>query len=146
MKAIAIALLLATGCKPQPLSEADRVAIRSVLEQQRDAWNAGDVERFMDGYEQSPSIVFTSGGEIRRGYDETLQRYKAKYADDEAMGHLEFTDIEVRPLGSESAVVLGRWALTETPQAGHGVFSLVFVRTDGAWRIVHDHTSAGPAD
>ena len=31
---------------------------------------------------------------------------------------------------------------TDTPQAGEGVFSLVFLDSGDGWRIVHDHTSA----
>jgi ketosteroid isomerase-like protein len=39
-------------------------------------------------------------------------------------------------------VVLGRWRLTETAQAGSGVFSVVVERRPEGWRIVHDHTSS----
>ncbi len=101
----------------------------------------------MAGYERSPELVFTSGGAIRRGWEETLQRYRARYGgDSSSMGQLTFEILEVRSLGADGAVVLGRWELQETPQAGRGVFSVIFERTAAGWRVVHDHTSATPDD
>jgi uncharacterized protein (TIGR02246 family) len=144
MRSIAPMLAIATlaSCRPAALTEADRAAIVAVLDEQREAWNAGDIERFMQGYERSPEIVFTSGGKIRRGYDATLASYRDRYADDDAMGHLEFSDLEIQAVGGDAAVVLGRFELTETPRAGAGVFTVVFVRRDASWKIVHDHSSA----
>jgi ketosteroid isomerase-like protein len=57
------------------------------------------------------------------------------------MGHLDFELLDLRALGRDGAIVLGRWRLSSTPQAGEGVFSLAFLRTPAGWRIVHDHTS-----
>jgi uncharacterized protein (TIGR02246 family) len=115
--------------------------IRAVLDRQREAWNRGDIQAFMQGYHQSPDLVFTSGGKIRRGFDETLARYREKYVTGGAMGHLEFSEVELQPVGADGAVALGRWKLTETPEAGEGVFTLVLTKVDGRWGIVHDHTS-----
>ena len=80
------------------------------------------------------------------------------------MGRLEFEILDVRLLGADGAVVLGRWRLRFTPESvpesvpdrvpdspqeaapgpSEGVFSLAFLRTAAGWRIVHDHTSAAP--
>lgn len=119
-----------------------RAAITAVLERQVDAWNAGDLEAFMDGYWRSPDLVFTSGGEVQRGWQTTLDRYRAAYGGSpETMGRLSFSDLEVHPLGPGAAWVLGRWGLAGERPAG-GVFSLVFREIDGRWVIVHDHTSS----
>lgn len=117
-------------------------AIEAVLAGQRDAWNRGDIVAFMDAYVHDDTLVFTSGGKVRRGWAATLSRYRARYRDAAAMGRLTFSDLETRPLGADAAVVLGRWRLDDTPEAGAGVFSLVFVRAGDAWKILHDHTSA----
>jgi hypothetical protein len=69
------------------------------------------------------------------------ERYKARYPTPERMGKLAFTDLEIRLLGEHAALVLGRWRLTDTPEAGSGVFTLVLQRIGGQWLIVHDHTS-----
>lgn len=132
----------ATGCRGERPSADDEREIRAVLDRQRDAWNRGDIDGFMEGYRRSPDTVFTSGGTVRRGFDETIAAYKKKYVSDDAMGQLSFDDVELEPVGPDGAIALGRWTLTETPQAGTGVFTLVFRREAGAWKIVHDHTSA----
>jgi uncharacterized protein (TIGR02246 family) len=124
--------------RPTPEDEAE---IRAVIARQKEAWNRGDIQTFMQGYHRQGDLVFTSAGKIRRGWDETLARYEEKYVTGDAMGHLEFTEVELQPVGADGAVALGHWALTETPKAGEGVFSLVFTRVDGRWGIVHDHTS-----
>jgi ketosteroid isomerase-like protein len=149
MRRLAPALVLATllGCAHagSGFADADRAAIVDLLRAQQDAWNRGDLDGFLRGYEPGPELVFTSGGKIRRGLDETRARYESRYRSEnagDAMGHLEFELLTVRGLGRDGAVVLGRWRLTRTPQAGAGVFSLALLRTRAGWRIVHDHTSA----
>ena len=117
--------------------------IRDVITAQQAAWNRGDLDAFMAGYLRSPELVFTSGGHVRHGYDETIAKYKAKYGTDKStMGQLAFEILQIQPLGDDGAIVLGRWELTATPNAGHGIFSLGFRRTPDGWRIVHDHTSS----
>jgi uncharacterized protein (TIGR02246 family) len=124
----------------------DRRAVEAVLERQRQAWNRGDLAGYMDGYAPSDGLVFTSGGKIRRGWEATMAAYRKRYGGDRAgMGQLAFEVIDVQPIGADGAVMLGRWRLTGTTQAGSGVFSVVFERQPGGWRIVHDHTSSDPA-
>ena len=134
----------ADSCEP-----FDPAAVTAVIEAQRQAWNRGDLDAFLEGYEQSDALLFTSGAKIRQGYDETRQKYRERYGESrETMGQLDFEILDVRGLGScpAAAVVLGRWHLTETPEAGEGVFTLILERQDGGWRIVHDHTSAASTD
>jgi beta-aspartyl-peptidase (threonine type) len=121
-------------------------AIRQVLDDQAAAWNRGDLEAFMDGYWRSEDLVFTSGGNVQRGWQTTLDRYRASYGTSpETMGRLTFSDLEIHPLGDGAAWALGRWALDDAGGAAMGgVFSLVFRRVDGRWLIVHDHTSSSP--
>lgn len=138
-----VVALVSAGCSPRSFSAGDEAAIRSVLEEQKAAWNRGDLEAFMTGYHRQPDIVFTSGGEIRRGYDAALSSYRKRYDSGSAkMGVLDFRDVEVTGLGPDAGLAMGRFQLTETPQTGSGVFSLVFTREQGKWGIVHDHSSA----
>ena len=139
-----VALTLGLACAhARGFGPDDRVAIEDVLRAQQDAWNRGDLDAFLRGYDPGPDLVFTSGGRVRRGFAETRARYETRYrSDTTSMGHLEFEVLDVRALGSDGAVVLGRWRLSATPAAGEGVFSLAFLRTAAGWRIVHDHTSA----
>jgi len=141
--AAACLCLFSPGCRDAAFGPEDATAIRSVIDAQQAAWNAGDIDAFMQGYHQQPDVVFTSGGKIRKGWQATLTAYRKRYIEGDAkMGTLAFSDLEVQGLGPGAAVVLGRWELTETPQAGHGVFSLVFTEADERWAILHDHSSS----
>jgi ketosteroid isomerase-like protein len=124
------------------LSEADRAAITSLLTGQQAAWNRADVKAFMQGYWNSPELTFAGSNGITRGWEPVLARYEKQYPDQAAMGRLDFSELEMRSLGPDAALVLGRWHLTR--QAGNlgGVYSLVFERFAEGWRIVHDHTSS----
>jgi beta-aspartyl-peptidase (threonine type) len=118
---------------------------RAVLEAQVEAWNRGDLEGFMATYWRSPELVFCSGGTVTRGWDETLARYRKRYqSEGREMGRLRFDGIEVIALGEEAALARGAWRLHMTDgKEPHGLFTLLLRRLDGAWRIVHDHTSSG---
>ena len=131
------------ACTQARFEPSDRTAIEATLAAQRDAWNRGDLDAFMDAYDRE-QLVFTSGGNIRRGWDETLARYRQRYGDGGKMGQLSFSELEIDPVAADAAVVLGHWEVSESPEAGRGVFTLVMVRRGDAWRIVHDHTSAAP--
>lgn len=127
----------------QHFEAADDTAIRAVLTTQQAAWNRADLDGFMAGYLHDETLVFTAGGKVRHGWQETYDKYRAKYGGAPAtMGHLEFAILSIQPLGADGAIVLGRWRLTDTPNAGGGVFSLALLRTSDGWRIVHDHTSS----
>ncbi len=116
--------------------------IASVLARQMNAWNAGDIAGYMDGYWHSDSLLFTSGGSVRRGYQETLEKYKKKYATKELMGKLTFSGLEYHLLSQRSAWVFGSWALERASDRPNGVFTLVLRKISGNWKIVHDHTSS----
>lgn len=126
----------------------DPNAVTAVLEAQSKAWNDGDIEGFLGGYERSEALVFTSGGHVRRGFEETRTKFRARYGSaSDSMGHLSFDMLDVRGLGRcrDAAVVLGRWRVTDSAEAGSGVFSVLLERdAGGAWHIVHDHTSSDP--
>ncbi|HEV2836079.1 MAG TPA: nuclear transport factor 2 family protein, partial [Pyrinomonadaceae bacterium] len=86
-------------------------AIRAVIDAQRDAWNRGDIEGYMDGYNRASDTVFISGDRVTRGWQTVLERYKKSYDSREKMGTLTFSDVEITILSKDVAVVLGRWHL-----------------------------------
>jgi uncharacterized protein (TIGR02246 family) len=116
--------------------------IQNVLHAQQDAWNRGDVDAFMNGYWHSNKTVFVSGDDVTRGWQNVLDRYKAKYSDRAKMGTLTFSEIEITALSNDSAVALGAWKLKRAKDEPHGRFTLIFRKFIGDWKIVHDHTSA----
>jgi len=117
-------------------------AVRAVLDQQVAAWNRGDIEGFMDGYWRSPETVFVSGDTVTHGWQTVLDRYKKGYDTREKMGTLTFSDLEIKVIGKDTAVALGRWQLARAQDTPHGRFTLIFRRTAQGWRIIHDHTSS----
>lgn len=127
--------------KEQTPHGSQQAAIQNVLTSQQTAWNQGDVVTFMQGYWNSPELTFAGTNGITRGYSNVLAHYKQAYPDQAAMGHLEFSDVEIQSLGDNAALVLGKWHLTRQGGDVGGVFSLVFQRFPEGWKIVHDHTS-----
>lgn len=117
-------------------------AVRAVLDAQVAAWNRGDIEGFMDGYWRSPETVFVSGDTVTHGWQTVLDRYKKGYDTREKMGTLAFSDLEIKVIGKDTAVALGRWQLARAQDTPHGRFTLIFRRTSQGWRIIHDHTSS----
>jgi ketosteroid isomerase-like protein len=117
-------------------------AIRALLESQAAAWNRGDIEGYMDGYDRSPDTVFVSGDRISHGWQTVLDRYKRTYDSREKMGTLTFSDLDITMLSKDAALVLGRWRLKRSHDEPHGTFTLLFRKTKSGWKIVHDHTSS----
>ena len=143
-------LFLLGSCARVPDEDVVR-EVKAVLEAQAAAWNRGDVDGFMRGYDEDDRIVFTSGAKIRRGYRTTRDHFRRTYGGrPEKMGRLEFADLEVHPVGSDGAWVLGRWRLRgvgqgEGRQEPGGVFTLVLERREEGLRVVMDHTSVEPS-
>lgn len=142
---LTLAMASIAGVSLRAAEDGADTAIRAVLAAQVAAWNAGDVDNFMGGYTRRPELRFASGGEVTRGWQETLDRYRRRYPDRAAMGTLEFSDLEIDVLAGDAAVVFGRWRLHRVDGSEPaGLFTLLWRReADGRWRIVADHTSAG---
>ncbi|MFN0244350.1 MAG: YybH family protein [Planctomycetota bacterium] len=148
--AIAVAVALASGCKTRPSTPAtsddatrERAAI-AVCRTQEAAWNRGDVEGFLRaGYADSNELTFFSGGEVTRGFEPMLARFRERYASEgREMGHLTFSELHAVPLSGDWICLRGRWHLDFEREADvGGLFTLILRRSEHGWRIVHDHTS-----
>ncbi|MEM1057247.1 MAG: DUF4440 domain-containing protein [Bacteroidota bacterium] len=147
--ALVVALPLA-ACSSSPSLSSDpfdpvavRAGVQATLDAQIGAWNEGSIRGFMDGYANSDTLVFLSGNNERRGWEESYYAYVRGYPDREAMGTLTFENIEVRPLSALHALAFGRWRLSYDDRDGAtGLFSLLLQNTADGWRVIHDHTSA----
>jgi ketosteroid isomerase-like protein len=139
----ALVLVLVATASGQQSGNAPTISeIRDVLRAQQEAWNRGDINSFMNGYARAETTVFVSGDEVTRGWQTVRDRYLKKYSDRAKMGRLTFSDLEIKQLGPDSALGLGRWELKRAVDNPHGLFTLIFRKTPDGWRIVHDHTSA----
>jgi ketosteroid isomerase-like protein len=129
---------------PNAYAADSESAIKHVLTAQQEAWNRHDLDGFMSGYWNSPDLTFFSGAKETRGWQATLERYRATYnSPGHAMGKLDFSDLRIEMLGPEGAFVRGAWHLTmpEGKNPG-GKFTLIFRKFGDGWKIIHDHTSA----
>jgi len=116
--------------------------VERVLRAQAFAWNDGDLEAFMDGYWRSEKTRFVSGANVIRGWDAVMKRYRRRYGAGAEMGRLAFDEIDVDMVDEDHAIAVGRFRLARADGNSSGAFSLVLKKIDGAWRIIHDHTSA----
>lgn len=142
---LTVVITLALGVSTAA-DEPQADAIRATIDAQARAWNDGDLEGFMKGYLPTEDLVFTSGSRVRRGWETTYTSYREHYGNaPETMGQLSFSKLEVHPLGSDAAWVLGRWDLefSDGNRAG-GIFTLVMQKLEDRWLVVHDHTSSDP--
>ncbi len=112
-----------------------------VLETQRQAWNRGDLETFMQAYWKSDSLVFVGSSGPTYGWQNTLDNYKKSYSGKAGMGELTFKILKVELLNKQNAFVLGGWHLKREKDEPAGYFTLWFKQIAGRWVIVCDHSS-----
>lgn len=116
--------------------------IHSIMKLQEKAWNAFDIDGFMNYYWNNDSLMFIGSKSITYGWKQTLANYKKNYSSKELMGVLKFTNIKTEVFSKAVATVVGKWQITRsdgTQVGGH--YSLLWKKIDGKWVIVRDHTS-----
>ncbi len=129
-----------TAFAQTPSADPLHSELSSILQKQAKNWNEGNIEQFMGAYWKDDRLSFASGGTLTRGWKATLERYKKSYPDAATMGKLTFSQLETQSIGTNAALMLGRWKL-DRKEPAEGNFSLVWQRIDGNWVIVHDHSS-----
>jgi len=135
---IAACLLLITRCG---FAQAPETAIRQLMTDQATAWNKGNIDEFMKGYWNNDSLMFIGHSGITYGYQQALDNYKKSYSNADQMGQLFFTLLKVKRLSPDYYFVIGTWLLKRKAGDIGGIFTLLFRKIDGQWRIVCDHTS-----
>lgn len=136
--AVLICLLFSTVAFSQ---SKDEKTIIAGLEEQRLAWNRGDLNSFMDMYWKSDSLMFIGKAGITYGWQNTLDNYKKGYPDTAAMGKLKFDILEVKRLSVIYFHVVGKWHLTRSIGDVGGHFNLIIKKVKDKWVIVADHSS-----
>lgn len=144
---LALLPLLPVGAQVQDpqlhTASATELGVIKVLLAQEKAWNNGDLDGFTKGYKDSPDTLFISGA-INRGFAGMVANYHREYPTRAAMGTLAFSELEVHPLDDRFAVCIGKYHLDRNKKEGgpaDGIFSLIFEKTDGGWKVVVDHTT-----
>lgn len=116
--------------------------IKTLLSEQQEDWNTGNIDAFMEAYWKSEDLQFGGASGITRGWQQTLEGYKKRYPDKAAMGKLTF---EIKDMTQHSRKVVsltGSWELQRANDQPGGHFLLIWRKIKGQWKIVADHTSA----
>jgi uncharacterized protein (TIGR02246 family) len=110
--------------------------VLALLERQRQAWNAGDLEGFCAIYADDARFISPSG--VTQGRAAVLARYQQRYPSKSAMGTLSFDVLEVREAAGAVSIA-ARWTLSfpgKPPASGHTL--VVFNLLPAGWRLVQD--------
>ena len=134
---IFLSLLLVINTNAQP---KDDIQIRTVMNEQVAAWNAGDMDRYMDTYWRSDSLMFI-GRDIEVGWNYVLKNYKRAYPDTASMGKLDFEIINLKQLSALYYSVVGKWHIKRLAGDQGGAFTLLLKKVKNKWVIIQDHSS-----
>jgi len=116
----------------------DETAIRKVMSDQQQAWNAYDLDGFMQGYWKSDDLKFYGSGGVTHGWDNTLARYKKSYPSKEHTGTLKFVLNEISKINDTSYYIMGEYHLERTLGNADGIFMIIFKKINGQWKIIAD--------
>lgn len=137
-----ISLLLTFSVSGQTrISLKDSISIVKVLKFQEDAWNEGNINKFMEGYLKSDKIVFTGSSGSIYGWEETKKRYLNNYSNRALMGNLKFKIINFQKLSEHIIQMQGSFYLKRKIGDSKGFFSLIWKKENEKWFIISDHTS-----
>ena len=118
----------------------DDLQVSAVMKEQMAAWNSGDMDRYMNTYWRSDSLMFV-GREIEVGWDYVLKNYKRAYPDTASMGKLDFEIVKMKRLSVLYYSVVGKWHLKRSAGDQNGAFTLLFKKIKNKWVIIQDHSS-----
>ncbi len=140
--AILILMLFSTSLAGNKISEKEKSAINDLLDKQVQAWNEGNLEKFMQTYLKSDKLSFVGSRGPAYGWQATLESYKKGYPDKAAMGNLKFTILELSKIDRKTVYVIGKFELTRDIGNLSGHFTLVIQKIKNEWLIVSDHSSS----
>lgn len=138
---ILIVISFFCGQMPAQAQSSGADQIKELLNTQKDAWNQGNLERFMETYWKSDSLMFIGKSGVTYGWQATLDNYKKSYPGKDAMGTLSFQFIEFRKVAADTYFVVGKWHLARTIGDVSGHYTLLVRKISGKWKIVADHSS-----
>src|SRR5258708_1212502 len=119
--------------------------IEALLNRSAAAWSAGDLDEFMECYENCADTIYLTATRIVAGYAEIRSMYAQRFGagSDRSMGILGVKVMRVTLLGAEHALAVGSISLeglAASREDHKGVCSLILRKTTRGWRISADHT------
>lgn len=106
------------------------------------AWNRGDLDAFVRDYADDMGTTYIGSRGIMRGRASIREAYAPRFAPGATRDSLHFERVEVDLLGPDLANTIAWYVLVRGDSVtARGPTSLVMRRMNGAWKIVHDHSS-----
>ena len=133
----------------QPNLEADIAAIKLILDEWVQLYNAGDFDKLMSIFYAENSVLMSPNVSIRKGKEAILLGYqKARESDDEQVDSSVVEDVRV---SGDLAVARGIDTGTSTPKSGgkpvhfNLKWLIVFERkSDGIWKCIYEIWNDNP--
>lgn len=137
----ATVLLVAPVLAETP-AETTRASIEKALNASAAAWMAGDLDTFMQLYENAPTTRYINSSGVTEGYEAIKAKYAPRFKPGADMGKLSLQVLDVKEIGSQYAFVVGRYTLHQADgSTPSGITTLLFHKQGGRWLIANDHTS-----
>jgi len=135
-----LALILAFNVEAGVDDDNLRKALTQQLEKFSSSWATGSIESGMSIY-HADAVYMSDKGLIN--VQALTQRYRKMLVGDYANSRLGLTEIEVKRLSDDIALMTGRFELVMPSGVGgtSGWVTLVWIRSDDNWTIIHDHSS-----
>ena len=144
-----LTLVILASCNMKNTQESEKIkqnpndilAIKTMLNNQQECWNNGDIDGFMQGYWNSEELIFTSlNHKPTYGWKNTLERYRNSYPNKESMGEFKFEILDLKLTSSSTSTVKGKWELIREKDNPNGIFWLDIDKFDKDWLITKDST------
>jgi len=124
----------------QPGKDPAAKEIIRVMNNSAKEWNEGKLDAFMDLYDPTATMMMPTGPAGMSGIKDLYQKkyFKGKMPKQ----NLRYSDLKVRSLGNDYALVTGAFTLygNNLPERS-GRYSLVMIHAKNGWKILHDHSS-----
>jgi uncharacterized protein (TIGR02246 family) len=119
-----------------------RTEISAMMRASARAWTRGDLDGFMDSYEDGSATTYVTPNGVVHGRDAIRDRYAPRFVPGAMPDALSFENTDVDLVAPDIANVISYYRLTRGDSTtAYGPTSLVMRRRNGKWRIIHDHSS-----
>ena len=126
----------------ESLAEGTAVEAPAALIDQVTAWNAGDLDRAMKHYWNSPNMLWVSKSGTEKGYQPVLEGFRQDFSDKSKMGIYTFEPLFIEKLSATSVYYVFRWKIELSgKRMMGGVSSQVWKRVKRRWVITSEHAS-----
>ncbi|WP_114784262.1 DUF4440 domain-containing protein [Botryobacter ruber] len=114
--------------------------VQQALDEQVNAWNAGDLETAMSYYWNSDDMLWISKTGVQRGYQPVLHEFLDDFKDRSRMGTYSYTPLHLEEIAPGIVFFVFSWKIElEGRQLMGTVSSQVWRKVDGRWVAVSEH-------